>query len=104
MSVVSVDIHNKRTYSAGESFGDVGTYDRIEGVIEFAVDPEHDINNKIVDLHLAPRDIFDTDFDRQFYRVTLMGQCLTGLNGATSKLISGRPITPLSDRRENQSQ
>ena len=39
MSVVSVDIHNKRTYSAGESFGDVGTYDRIEGVIEFAVYP-----------------------------------------------------------------
>ena len=56
MSVVSVDIHNKRTYSAGESFGDVGTYDRIEGVIEFAVDPEHDINTKIVDLYLAPRD------------------------------------------------
>lgn len=48
-------------------------------------------------LHLAPRDIFDTDFERQFYRVTLMGQCLTGLNGATSKLISGRPITPLAD-------
>ena len=47
-------------------------------------------------LHLAPRDIFDTDFDRQFYRITLMGRGLTGIDGSTSKLISGHPITPLA--------
>ena len=48
-------------------------------------------------MHLAPIDIFDVDFDRQFYRVTLMGESLTGVDGSTSTLISGHPITPLSD-------
>ena len=46
-------------------------------------------------LHLAPADIFDVEFDRQFYRVTLMGQSLAGVDGSTSRLISGRPIAAL---------
>ena len=89
MSVVSVDIHNKRTYSAGESFGDVGTYDRIEGVIEFAVDPEHDINNKIVDLHLAPR---DTDSKVHFKSDFIL---LTPTNASSS---NGRLIVDVVNR------
>ena len=32
--------------------------------------------------HLAPRDIFATDFDRQFWRVTLMGKCRSGSTAA----------------------
>ena len=43
-------------------------------------------------MHLAPADIFDVDFDRQFYRVTLMGASLSGVNGSTSTLVSGSPI------------
>ena len=46
-------------------------------------------------MHLAPADIFDVDFDRQFYRITLMGEPQTGLDGSQSKLISGRPIAAL---------
>ena len=46
-------------------------------------------------LHLAPSDIFDVEFDRQFYRVTLMGEPLTGVDGSTSKRLSGNPITAL---------
>ena len=34
--------------------------------------------------HLAPRDIFATEFDRQFYRVTLMGDVPTGVDGQAS--------------------
>lgn len=45
--------------------------------------------------HLAPRDIFATEFDRQFYRVTLMGDVPTGVDGQTSRSIDGDPITPL---------
>jgi taurine dioxygenase len=37
--------------------------------------------------HLAPEDIFDTDFDRQLYRVTLVGDVPVG--------VDGRPSTPL---------
>ena len=42
--------------------------------------------------HLAPRDIFDSDFDRQFYRVTLMGDVPVGVDGRRSKALLGEPI------------
>jgi taurine dioxygenase len=42
--------------------------------------------------HLAPRDIFDSDFDRQFYRVTLVGDVPVGVDGKPSTAIEGDPI------------
>ena len=42
--------------------------------------------------HLAPRDIFDIDFDRQFYRVTLNGDVPKGVDGKLSEAISGEVI------------
>ena len=42
--------------------------------------------------HLAPRDIFDLDFDRQLYRITLVGSVPKGVDGKESKLISGNPL------------
>lgn len=42
--------------------------------------------------HLAPRDIFDADFDRQFYRVTLLGDVPAGVDASPSKAIEGEPI------------
>lgn len=42
--------------------------------------------------HLAPSDIFETEFDRQLYRVTLVGDMMTGVDGRTSRAISGKPI------------
>ena len=44
--------------------------------------------------HLAPVDIFDTDFDRQFYRVTLMGDVPVGPDGLPSTIVEGKPIEP----------
>lgn len=46
--------------------------------------------------HLAPRDIFDVDFDRQFWRVTLMGEVPVGPDGKPSSPIEGRPIAPVA--------
>lgn len=43
--------------------------------------------------HLAPRDVYDTDFDRQFWRVTLMGEVPVGVDGRQSTSIEGDPIT-----------
>jgi len=43
-------------------------------------------------VHLAPRDIFESDFDRQLYRITLVGQKLVGVDGQPSKAIEGLPI------------
>lgn len=45
--------------------------------------------------HLAPRDIYDSDFDRQFWRVTLMGDVPVGVDGEPSTAIEGDPITPV---------
>lgn len=42
--------------------------------------------------HLAPTDIFATDFDRQFYRVTLQGDIPVGIDGKPSVSVEGQPI------------
>ncbi len=42
--------------------------------------------------HLAMRDVYHTDFDRHFYRVTLNGAIPVGVDGQKSKLISGESI------------
>ena len=45
--------------------------------------------------HLAPRDIFDSDFDRQFYRVTLVGDVPVGADGKPSSALEGEAIVPV---------
>ena len=45
--------------------------------------------------HLAPRDVYDTDFERQLWRVTLAGDIPVGIDGRESTLVEGRPISPL---------
>jgi len=42
--------------------------------------------------HLAPRDIFDAEFDRQFYRVTLLGDVPVGVSGEASTPMAGDRI------------
>lgn len=42
--------------------------------------------------HLPPYDIFDLDFDRQLYRITLVGDVPVGVDGQPSTAISGDPV------------
>jgi len=42
--------------------------------------------------HLAPTDIFASDFDRQLYRITLVGEPFVGVDGRKSVSIEGFPI------------
>jgi taurine dioxygenase len=42
--------------------------------------------------HLAPTDIFESDYDRQLYRITLVGEPLVGVDGKPSRSIEGHPI------------
>ena len=44
--------------------------------------------------HLAPVDIFDTDLDRQFFRVTIMGDVPVGPDGPPSTIVEGESIEP----------
>lgn len=56
MAVVGLAITARGPYADGMAFGDVGAYERIDGVLRFAVDPAHPANAGIVDLGLATRD------------------------------------------------
>ncbi|HEU5421913.1 MAG TPA: alpha/beta hydrolase domain-containing protein [Nitrolancea sp.] len=56
MPVVAIDLTRREPYAGGQAFGDTGPYERLDGTITFAVDPEHLANAAITDLKLAPRD------------------------------------------------
>lgn len=67
MGVVETEIKRRAPYADGQSFGEIGVYERIDGVLTFAVDPENEANQSIVDLNIAPRDTdrrvrFQSDF------------------------------------------
>ncbi len=42
--------------------------------------------------HLAPSDIFQSDAERQLYRITLVGDVPVGVDGTPSKAIEGEPV------------
>jgi hypothetical protein len=56
MAVTALEIKTRSPFAQGIAFGDVGPYQQLEGVVHFAVDPEHPRNASITDLKLAPRD------------------------------------------------
>lgn len=56
MPVVAIDVTRRERYADGVEFGESGAYERIDATLTFAVDPEHEANESIVDLDLAARD------------------------------------------------
>src|SRR4051812_1535035 len=56
MAVTGLEIKARGPLAGGMAFGDVGAYERIDGIIRFAVDPAHPANASIVDLDKAARD------------------------------------------------
>jgi len=56
MAVTRFQVLTRRPYEDGRLFGETGAYERIDGVLHFAVDPFDSVNAGIVDLELAPRD------------------------------------------------
>ncbi len=56
MSVTEVEIRERNPYCYGERFGDGLAYERIDGIVNFAVDPADAANARIVDLANATRD------------------------------------------------
>ena len=56
MPVESVSIRRREPLAEGQSFGAAGAYERIDGVVVFAVNPANPANASIVDLEYAPVD------------------------------------------------
>ena len=55
MAVAKLEITSRQPFAKGESFGEVGPYEQLDGIAYFAVDPEHPANATVTDLKLAPR-------------------------------------------------
>jgi hypothetical protein len=67
MSVIRLEIRSRTLLADGAPFGEVGPYERLDGIVHIAVDPAHPANTGIVDLDLAERDAtgrvpFSADF------------------------------------------
>jgi hypothetical protein len=56
MSVSEFEILERGPYCNGKRFGDGPAYERIDGIVRYAVDPVHTANARIVDLTNAGRD------------------------------------------------
>ena len=54
MTVVRLEISERGPYQGGVSFGEIGPYEYLAGVMHFAIDPLSDANHEIRDLELAP--------------------------------------------------
>ena len=50
------EIKSRQPFAAGKVFGQVGSYQRIEGTVHFTLNPQAPQNQNIVDLQLAPRE------------------------------------------------
>ncbi len=55
MAVTGIEMASVTAYEDGAAFGATGPYERLDGVVRYAVDPDHPANAGIVDLALAPR-------------------------------------------------
>lgn len=55
MAVTQLEITSRQPFAAGQSFGNVGPYEQLDGIAHFAVDPENPANATVTDLNLAPR-------------------------------------------------
>src|ERR1700687_2230733 len=53
--VVRFLVEQKRMFAGGMSFGNVGSYERLDGTAYFEVDPKDPLNAVIVNLDKAPR-------------------------------------------------
>ena len=67
MPVTKLEIKSRVPFAGGQAFGGVGSYEQIDGVVHFAVDPQSAANETIADIGLAPRDAqgkvaFSSDF------------------------------------------
>ena len=56
MPVTNFEVRSREPFEGGRAFGDAGPYERIEGVLHYAVDPANESNFGIVDLAHAARD------------------------------------------------
>lgn len=56
MAVTRLVVTSRRPFAQAQAVGQVGPYEQLDGLVYFAVDPQHPANRLVTDLALAPRD------------------------------------------------
>lgn len=56
MALVDLEVLTRAPFADGQAFGDIGAYERIDAIAQYAVAPDNPANEGIVDLDRAPRD------------------------------------------------
>ena len=56
MAVERFETTRREPFAGGRVFADGRTYERLDGLVHYAVDPENEANSRIIDFDLAPRD------------------------------------------------
>ena len=71
MPVSRFEITSKVLLENGKEYGDIGTYDHLQGTAYFEVDPLSESNERIVDIQLAPRNaVGKVEFSADFVLLT----------------------------------
>lgn len=107
--VVSFVIQQTRPFAEGKSFGDVGPYERLDGVVFMEVDPRDPLNAIIVNLDKAPKNAKGmVEFSSPFFILKPVDmsrgnhKILYGVNNRGNKLELGwRTILPPGVQNNN---
>ena len=74
MSVVRLEIQRREPILHGAAFGAAGPYEKIAGVLHFAIDPSLPVHETIADIQLAPRNAQGrVEFSADFYLLRPIG-------------------------------
>lgn len=107
--MVRFEITETRRVAEGKSFGDVGPYERLDGVVVMEVDPRDPLNAVIVNLTKAPRNAKGrVEFSAPFFILKPVdmrrgnGKMLYGVNNRGNKLeLARQTIGPLDGTNRN---
>src|SRR5689334_5864576 len=68
--VVRIRVERREPVLSGKSFGLAGSYEKLVGKVEFALDPAASGNSRIVDLGLGPRNSHgEVEFTADFFLI-----------------------------------
>ena len=111
MALIGLEIANRGPFADGQAFGEVGAYERIDGIARFAVDPSHPANQAIVDLDKAERDAdgrvhFPADFcilqptDAARATAACSSTSSTAARKVVPRALQPAPAAAVADRRD----
>ena len=108
--VVRIVVEKTTPYGGGKSFGDAGSFERLEGIVHMEVDPEDPLNAVVVNLDRAPRNAKGlVEFSAPFFIIKPVDlsrgnhKLLYGINNRGNAIELGFQTFPAVPRGEEES-